>query len=537
MTTTTVEHIKRWTGNASTTVFTFDKKAFDAEQIIISIYDTDALALLTPPTKDGAGTYDYTLTVAADNESATITFNNAPLANHRILADRQTLLTNTTNLAANDDLPSATLDDRLDRIVLGIQRVTNIVENQCVKLSQDVYDAGVMSLLHNATVRANKLIGFDANGDLEVTQGFEWIGVWETSTAYVKYNIVSESSKIYMVLVDHTSGTFATDLAANKLVLWSDTGPTGPTGPTGLTGPTGPTGLTGATGPQGIQGDPGVVSEIATAAEVDTGTDNAKAISPLALAGSALQTKVDGIEALADVTDAANVAAAGAIMAGDSEVTEHADAVWDAGVNTTPKIIAPDALASAIAALGGGGGAWEWVETLTASNDASLDITDLTESAYMLVLKNVLPANDSSDLWLRVSDDNGVSFETVDYQYASQGRNSAGTNLNHDGPSEGQILLTGAALPVGNAGSGSNEYGVSGVVTITGTKTASSPASVQAKISYQGPTGILTWLDSSAISSDDVAGGATENVDALRLMFDTGNITSGVVEVYKLVTA
>ena len=62
------------------------------------------------------------------------------------------------------------------------------------------------------------------------------------------------------------------------------------------------------------------VAEIATEAEIDTGTDDTRSVSPLGLAGSALQTKVDGIEALADVTDAANVAAAGAVM--DSDISE-----------------------------------------------------------------------------------------------------------------------------------------------------------------------------------------------------------------------
>jgi len=97
------------------------------------------------------------------------------------------------------------------------------------------------------------------------------------------------------------------------------------------------------------------VVELATTAEVDTGTDTTRAVTPAALAGSALKTKVDGIEsgatadqtgaeikaayeaeantnafddaavtklagieAGADVTDTANVTAAGALM--DSEV-------------------------------------------------------------------------------------------------------------------------------------------------------------------------------------------------------------------------
>ena len=60
------------------------------------------------------------------------------------------------------------------------------------------------------------------------------------------------------------------------------------------------------------------VAELATVAEIDAQTDNTRTITPLGLAGSALQTKVNGIEAGADVTDTANVTAAGALM--DSEV-------------------------------------------------------------------------------------------------------------------------------------------------------------------------------------------------------------------------
>ncbi len=60
--------------------------------------------------------------------------------------------------------------------------------------------------------------------------------------------------------------------------------------------------------------------ELLTIAEVDTGTDATRAMTAAALAGSALQTKVDGVEALADVTDVTNVTAAGALM--DSELSD-----------------------------------------------------------------------------------------------------------------------------------------------------------------------------------------------------------------------
>ncbi len=62
--------------------------------------------------------------------------------------------------------------------------------------------------------------------------------------------------------------------------------------------------------------------ELATIAEVNTGTDATRAVTPDSLEGSALQIKVDGVEALADVTDTANVTAAGALM--DSELADIA---------------------------------------------------------------------------------------------------------------------------------------------------------------------------------------------------------------------
>ena len=58
------------------------------------------------------------------------------------------------------------------------------------------------------------------------------------------------------------------------------------------------------------------IVELATIAEVNTGTDATRAVTPDSLEGSALQIKVDGIEALADVTDLTNVNAAAATIVG-----------------------------------------------------------------------------------------------------------------------------------------------------------------------------------------------------------------------------
>lgn len=46
-------------------------------------------------------------------------------------------------------------------------------------------------------------------------------GPWVTATAYARNDLVTQSSNVYICLVDHTSGTFSTDLAANKWMVWS----------------------------------------------------------------------------------------------------------------------------------------------------------------------------------------------------------------------------------------------------------------------------------------------------------------------------
>ena len=62
---------------------------------------------------------------------------------------------------------------------------------------------------------ANASVGNDQLKD-EVVIGLNPTGDWVTSTAYAVNDVVYESNKVYKCLIAHTSGTFATDLAALK---------------------------------------------------------------------------------------------------------------------------------------------------------------------------------------------------------------------------------------------------------------------------------------------------------------------------------
>lgn len=86
---------------------------------------------------------------------------------------------------------------------------------------------------------------------------FKWTGQWATATDYYQGDAFEESGNAYVTLEDHTSGTFATDLAANKMELVVSKGDAGPTGATGADGADGNTILTGTGAPGGGTGNDG----------------------------------------------------------------------------------------------------------------------------------------------------------------------------------------------------------------------------------------------------------------------------------------
>lgn len=78
----------------------------------------------------------------------------------------------------------------------------------------------------NAAARANKVIGFDATGLVPgmVSKTLTPRGLWVTVTAYAIGDVSQAGTvgSLYYCVVAHTSGTFATDLAAVKWVLLLD---------------------------------------------------------------------------------------------------------------------------------------------------------------------------------------------------------------------------------------------------------------------------------------------------------------------------
>lgn len=106
----------------------------------------------------------------------------------------------------------------LGKINTNFQRIATAIENT---VSRD-------GTLPNSLSADLDLNGKQIINELASTgEGFVWEGAWLTATAYTLNDLVSENGSSYICTEDHTSGVFATDLAANKWALFASRGSSG----------------------------------------------------------------------------------------------------------------------------------------------------------------------------------------------------------------------------------------------------------------------------------------------------------------------
>jgi hypothetical protein len=152
-----------------------------------------------------------------------------------------------------------------------------------------------------------------SSAEAAIVAKMEWQGDWLTSTAFALNDVVYEDGSSYICIVAHTSGTFATDLTAVKWELVAQSGAAG----------TGEGDLLAANNGSDFANAGTVRTNIGVAIGSDVQAYALVLANTTASYTTAEETKLLGIEALADVTDATNVTAAGALM--DSELASIAD--------------------------------------------------------------------------------------------------------------------------------------------------------------------------------------------------------------------
>jgi hypothetical protein len=226
MTVTSTASVKQYTGNGATTAYSFPYKTFNSTDFIVTILNSSTL-LVTTQVNGGSGTYDYTVAVASDKNSATITFTTAPLSTHKITIERKMSLTQSTDYTPNDNFPAETHEQVLDERTLMIQQVQNSYELNTFRFDKNVTDAGTVEINKTVAERGDKLLAFDTAGDLTATQEIgTHRGNWASAAAYTVRDLVKDASNnnVYICNTSHTSSgstpvSSNTDVAKWTLII------------------------------------------------------------------------------------------------------------------------------------------------------------------------------------------------------------------------------------------------------------------------------------------------------------------------------
>lgn len=160
---------------------------------------------------------------------------------------------------------------------------------------------------------------------------------------------------------------------------------------------------------------------------------------------------------------------------------------------------------------------------------ASVDITSILSASYDVyqIVFDLVPATDDVELYVRTDTNNGASFDAGATNYAyftTTDRPGDSSNENSAGANAVVLANTNAGAGVGNA---ANEH-ITGVITIT----SRGSGTLYPLLTYEGAyLDASTRLRRSEGTGSRLAAGA---IDAVQLLFSSGNISSGTVRVYGL---
>ena len=201
-------------GDGSTTAFTYSFKIFaDSDlEVIIRTNSTGAettKTLSTHYTVAGAG--------AASGGSITFTSGNIPVVGETVVIRRNVPQTQAINYIANDPFPAETHEEGLDRVTMVAQQVSE-ESDRAIKLSRTNTMTSTEFTV-GATDRANKVLSFDANGELAVAQElgtFKGNSATTTTAAYAVRDIVkgtttAQLNNIYICIKASPIGTALTN--------------------------------------------------------------------------------------------------------------------------------------------------------------------------------------------------------------------------------------------------------------------------------------------------------------------------------------
>lgn len=171
-------------------------------------------------------------------------------------------------------------------------------------------------------------------------------------------------------------------------------------------------------------------------------------------------------------------------------------------------------------------GSWALINTYTPTDVASQAITGFDSTKYTdyrVVIDRMAPATDNADVFMRTSSDGGSSFDSAGSSYYSGAIYHGGASA---AAAEGGST-TSMSLTVGNGVGNATSEAISIDITVIAPGTAAWTRFIW-QLQTTRAAGTHNVLIGSGLRL------ATADVDALQILFSTGNIASGTIRFYGL---
>ena len=200
-----------YSGDGSTDTFTYNFKIFQNSDIQVIIRSTDGTETIKTITTH------YTVTGAGVSTGGSVIFTsgNIPTSTQTVVLRRNIPQTQAIDYIANDPFPAESHEEGLDRATMAIQQLQEEV-TRSLKLSKTNTMTSTEFTV-GASARANKILAFDTNGELSVTQELGTNrGSWSSGVTFNARDIVKDSSNnnVYLCNTTHTS-TGSTPISSN----------------------------------------------------------------------------------------------------------------------------------------------------------------------------------------------------------------------------------------------------------------------------------------------------------------------------------
>lgn len=189
-----------YAGNGSTTVFPYTYKIFDQDDLTVILRAANGTETVQTITSQ------YTVSGVGNAGGGNVTMLTAPASGTTLVILREQDLIQELDIVPNDPFPADSLEGALDKLTFMVQQHEETLDRTIKASRTNTISSTEFTI--SAADRANKIFGFDAAGDLSITQELgTYRGDWAASTAYNQRDIVKDggNDNLYFCNTSHTS--------------------------------------------------------------------------------------------------------------------------------------------------------------------------------------------------------------------------------------------------------------------------------------------------------------------------------------------